>query len=217
MKKFLIYLITILGMTISTVLTLRSQVTNVASSHQGIDAQLIIGMNFSQLSGDDYDGYRMLGIRLGTEMGFRFRTRVGMTVGLLYDEKGSSSTFSLTSGEETQKIKLRYLSVPIDFTIYSDYRSATQRYRLRYNMGISFGRLFSVRSNRLEINDIKASFTKYDIAPNIGLTYNLSRKSSINIRAEWSLPSLHNGALTPEATKLRSYLISTQYIYSLSH
>lgn len=182
---------------------------------EGFKAQLIAGMNFSQLDGDDLIGYSMLGLRAGAQINYALHTKGGIAIGLFYDEKGSSSSFSLLPRGIQQNTKLRYLSIPVDFYLDSGYRPDLEKHRLRFQFGASISRLFSTDSEHQDFGDLINLFNPFDIAPNIGLTYSISKKSGFNLRFESSITNVLEEDLTLEINNLRSYLFSLQYVYSL--
>ncbi|MFT4565112.1 MAG: hypothetical protein ACI9FN_000060 [Saprospiraceae bacterium] len=215
MKKILIYLLFYFMLSFFMLEIVTAQVTNRIERPQGFKVQFVVGSNISQLDGDDLMGYRKFGLRAGTQINYALYTRGGLSVGLFYDEKGSSNSFSFKSSGNQQNTKLTYLSIPLDFYFDSAYRSEIQKHRIRVRLGIAISRLFDITSENSLFADHTKLFNSFDISPNIGLTYSVSKKSGLNLRFETSITNILDQNQVLDLNNLRSYLFSIQYVYSL--
>lgn len=215
MKKIIIYLLCSVLTTFLIINDCAAQRSRKVKRPEGFKAQIIAGMNFSQLDGDDLIGYSMLGLRAGAQINYALYAKGGLAIGLFYDEKGSSTSFSLLPRGLQENTKLRYLSIPLDFYFDSGYRPDIEKHRVRFQLGASISRLFSTYSQHRAFGDFTGMFNTFDIAPNIGLTYSISKKSGFNLRFESSITHVLEENLALEINNLRSYLFSLQYVYSL--
>lgn len=193
----------------------RAQDRNLQLGQEGFIVDLILGSNFSQLDGDELVGYRKLGLRTGAQINYQLQKNGGIVVGLVYEEKGSSESFSLGKPDNSLHTSLQFLSIPVDFFFLAGYNPKIRKHRIKYNIGLSIGRLFNVNSNDEQYVEFEKSFSTFDFAPNIGLTYFISKKSGLNLRWERSISNILNEDPENELSALSSYQFSLQYIYTL--
>lgn len=215
MIKKTIYLVPLIAFMLTPGSLITAQSGALANPPKGVQAEVIFGFNFSQLSGDNLSGYRHMGLRAGTQVSMHWGSKLGLNIGMLYDEKGSSETFSLAPAKDDMTTKLRYLSVPVDLIWLTSYRKEINRYRLRYNIGIVGGRLFGATVANEVIARPLDQYNKYDIAANLGVTYHLSSVSGLHLRIEHSLTDLLQTDSATDVPQVLSYLLSLQYVYAL--
>jgi len=75
------------------------------------------GVNLSQIDGDNFVGYDLIGLYAGLRGSMRLGEKMQMRVELLYSQKGSKfeSTEGAKQGEKDRHIKLNYAEIPILF------------------------------------------------------------------------------------------------------
>jgi len=182
---------------------------------RGFVLSLIIGANLSQLDGDNLSGYSSLGLRSGIQISNTFSSKMGFSIGLLYDAKGSRESFGLGNGASISNIKLRYLSVPVDFFFSTDYNDLIERNRIRFHFGMSVSRLFGINTNIQQYSILESEFNNFDLSPYIGFTYLVSRSSGIHLRFERSINNVLDSIPSQNIEALSSFMFSLQYQYSL--
>jgi len=75
------------------------------------NAGMVIGLNFSQVDGDKYNGFDKPGFRGGVNGGMYLKDRLDLVVGLLYNQKGSA--VSVFNPKRGSRIYLNYMEVPL--------------------------------------------------------------------------------------------------------
>ena len=153
---------------------------------------LVLGLNFSQVDGDSYYGYHKVGLNAGGMVYIHISKVFGISMELLYSQKGSRAVTMTESpyvGEYISKyyMDLNYVEVPLMLhIIYGKYD---------IEGGASYARL--IKSSELVITDqpviidpVLNRFNTSDIDFTMGLTRKIYTKLFGNIRYQYSLTSV---------------------------
>ena len=175
--------------------------------------QVILGVNFSQLDGDQLSGFDKLGIRAGFDILYPVNDNKSISLGILFDQKGSSN--GLFNGASRQYIALDYISLPISFQFHNWWFSEYDHHKIRLYGSVIPSRLLSTRSNQSNFDQANDLFKKWDLSLAAGVGYFVSKRSSIHLRIERSLLKIYK---VPNATitGLQSYLTTVQFNYLLN-
>ncbi len=143
-------------------------------AQKGFKAQVLAGLNASQIQGDQLAGYDKLGLNLGAEISYALNERFDMGMQFLYSQKGSQS--EITLGQDQFKTSLEYIEIPILFKIKDWYLEEEDYYKVKAHAGFAYARLFDVSSsNGLFENDI-GNFKNYDFMLFVGVSYSMNAK-----------------------------------------
>ena len=137
------------------------------ASAQLFKAGVAVGVNFSQIEGDDIGGYTKPGLHLGVSSELPLSERWGVAFELLYSQKGSNSF--LTSAGDEFSLRYNYAEIPL-LLKFTDLKGG-----LTFRAGVSLGRLVSY----------KYLFEKIDLSNSYFATYKPKK---------WDLESIVEGA-----------------------
>ena len=188
---------------------------------QMFKAKVIGGINASQLEGDNFSGFNKIGLQGGVGVTYplteRFSSqssRVGksLSIELLLNQKGSSSTFSISSNVQRTSTSLHYIQVPLLFAIDQWYDEAESHYKISLEGGLYYARLFEVKSSQDAFENFIDRFRKNDAGVVIGAKYRFRYNWSIGARYDHSFLKVFQDPNTG-LRGLLSYLISLRVEY----
>lgn len=163
-------------------------------------AGFVLGMNFSQVDGDNFAGYHKGSLNAGIITFARTSDQTAFSMELLLSQKGSRAGVNQVPRRANDqntiltdyKIKLNYLEIPILFNLFDKKRNHIEG-------GLSYGRLVgSKETYRNENgfvyeNDAKLfPFRKSDFMYTLGGTARVWKNFFVNIRFSYSLVSIRN-------------------------
>lgn len=153
----------------------------------------VIGTNFSQIDGDNFAGYRKVGINAGGIIYTHVAPHVAASLEILYSQRGAKSNKSQFSNTKQflitdYSIDLHYAEVPIQIHYYDKRRS-------HFGGGFSYSQLIGseekATTNNTSFNDTSNlddfNFKKYDINFVIGGNLHLIKGLYLNVRFQYSL------------------------------
>jgi len=153
---------------------------------------LILGANFAQVDGDTYYGYHRFGINTGGIVYIHFTTRIGISMELLYTQKGSRGEAVIKSsniGTFVAKyfMNLNYIEVPLTFHVIV--------HDIDCEAGISYARLINSgewiqAGYPVLIDPVKNRFNNSDIEYIFGISRKLYKKLYANARFQYSAISI---------------------------
>ncbi len=139
---------------------------------------VLIGMNASQIDGDNWGGYYKTGLVLGAFVNTSFDEKWGGQLEIKYSSKGSANGFNHF---EPQKIRLRYVDIPV-LARYN----ATEK--LKLEAGVGFNYLFSDSYYNGEwMDDANDDLHPIESALNLGINYTYFSRFDFNLRFSYSL------------------------------
>jgi hypothetical protein len=117
------------------------------SSAQTFKAGLILGLNASQVNGDDIGGYSNPGLRTGIRASTMLKDRLQIDSDILFSQKGSrpsASEFNATG--QNWKFRMDYIEVPVTLR-FSDWYTDDDYYKVYAKAGLSYGRFFRSKNS----------------------------------------------------------------------
>ena len=177
---------------------------------QTFKAAVVLGANASQINGDQIAGFDKLGLQGGLKVMVDINDKLEGSMELLWSQRGSSSK---TRAFDPFKIKLNYVEIPF-MVGYKDWLK-DDYYRMRFEGGISFGRLIDGKVETT-IGDLDVSeFSMNDISMLAGATYYSSEKVAFSMRYTHSINLLFNNARNNQFPRLRGYFLTFRMLYML--
>ncbi len=173
-------------------------------------ASLVAGVNAAQINGDLLAGYNKLGLHGGLRVSVDFQDKLQGSVELLYSQRGSRSELS---NSDPRKIHLNYIELPL-LIGYKDWLK-DDYYRILFEGGVSYGRLFSHNVSLLGVEDNVDAFNVHDVAYLLGATFYSNQRLGYSFRYSNSLNFLLNRPDEPEFGRLRSFWLSFRILYRL--
>lgn len=180
---------------------------------QTFDAKSFVGLNASQMEGDNLSGFNKIGIQAGIGVVYPMY-RKSLSIELLLNQKGSTSSFSISSGQERQSTNLNYLQIPILYAFEEWYDDESDYYRIAVEVGTYYARLFGASSSNAAFQGVTSEFRKNDFGGLIGVRYRFNYNWSIGARYDHSFTRLYTDP-SSGLKGLLSYLVTlrTEYYF----
>lgn len=143
-----------------------------------------LGLNPSQVDGDELSGFRQFGLSVGPSVAFRLKNRFFFNMELLYSAVGSAwHPDQNLYPNQNYDLKLRYVAIPM----YVNYHDKDGKVRL--GAGLSYGRLFSAHEtiDFYKVDIINPEFHKSDLTLFGDLQYLFNKHIGLNLRFSNSL------------------------------
>jgi len=150
---------------------------------------LVAGANFTQVDGDSYYGYHKIGLCAGGIVNAHFSKRVGVSIELLYSQKGSRGVSVYQSPAigtyiEKYNMNLNYVEVPLVLHVF--YK------RFDMEAGLSYAQLVRasewVQADRqVVIDEERNRFDKQDLDYIVGLCYHIYKSWYVDARFQYSI------------------------------
>ena len=153
---------------------------------------LVGGLNFSQIDGDSFYGYHKLGFNVGGKVYAHFSKTFGMSMELIYSQKGSRAVVVTESPYVGAYIYKYYMDVNyVEVPLVLHY--VTFKYDIE--VGASYARLiksdeYVVADQPVYIDPEANRFNSSDIDFICGLSRQVYKKLFANIRYQYSLTSI---------------------------
>jgi len=154
-----------------------------------------------------------IGLRAGLNISRRLSSKRSVALGLLYDQRGSSTGIISRAGG--QFITLNYISLPVSMSFHSWWQDDLQRHRIRVRASVITARLVQTKSSHADFDNATDRFKKWDIGLGIGVAYATGARGEILLNLERSLLKIYNIPNTGSAG-LQSYLVNVGYGYTIS-
>ena len=167
---------------------------------QGFKAMGIIGINASQLDGDNLYGFNKLGLSAGGRLSYTSTSIYDLSLEMLYSQRGSST--KIFNADDTEKISLNYLEFPIIFSLRDWLIESDNYYKVRAETGLSYGYLFSIKAPGFD----ELNFRKHDVSWIIGAGLNFTKRLGISLRYSTSLYKLYKDPTAGKSNLLGYFL-----------
>lgn len=151
---------------------------------QTFGAGLVLGVNASQIQGDELAGYSKLGIHGGVRGIIRLSERTQLSTAILYSQRGSRAELFAGSLEAVRKINLDYIEVPLLFYYLDWLHEEDDYYRVHFHGGLAYGRLLSASAENSSYEEIanRELFVENNINYTFGATYMINANWGATIR-----------------------------------
>lgn len=160
---------------------------------QTFKAGAIIGLNASQIRGDQSAGFNKLGLVGGLRAAVEVGDKLEASLELLYSQRGSYQQVTNNNPIEF-RITTDYVSIPVAIN-YKDWFIEDQNYyRIHFHGGLSYGRL--INSGGDDSPSIIEQYNENDISWFGGTSYYLNEHIALTGRYTRSLNLLFEGPMT---------------------
>ena len=151
---------------------------------QRFEGGVLVGLNASQVDGDNYSGYHKPGIALGGYVQTNLSRTVYAGMELKFAQKGSRNIDSLaTDGQIKYIMRLNYVDLPV----YFGFRTGE---RISLLVGVSPGYLISGTEyndyGKLTEQDQKA-FSEFDLQGLLGFRFQFTKRLFVDLRGAYSV------------------------------
>jgi len=144
---------------------------------QGFKATGIVGLNASQIDGDDSHGFHKLGLSAGARLSYATDKSYDLSLEMLYSQRGSLVK-PIDDKMPNFRIKLNYFEFPVVFSLRDWYIEADDFYKVRAEAGISYGYLFGIDAPGYDVTN----FRTHDVSYLIGAGLNLTKRFAVSLR-----------------------------------
>lgn len=175
---------------------------------QGFKATGIVGLNASQIDGDDSYGFHKLGWSAGARLAYATDKSYDLSLEMLYSQRGSLVK-PIDDKIPNFKIKLNYFEFPVVFSIRDWYIEESSFYKVRADLGVSYGYLFGIDAPGYD----EASFKTHDVSYLIGAGINFTKRFGMSLRYTSSFFKVYKSA-DVEDSGLLSYFLTLRSEYS---
>lgn len=186
-------------------------------SGQTFKGGIILGMNGSQLNGDNVAGYNKWGLRGGVSIGVNVSKVLNVSVEMLFSQRGSSEKFSINPVKVKNGIGLNYIELPILLKISDYYIEKGDYYRFFAELGVSNGLLVQSTIDGSDlVTEVEDQFSRYSISGIIGLGSFLTKNIGVGVRYVHSFNDLYRQKDPPPMdvfTYLKGYYFSIYSTY----
>lgn len=163
-------------------------------------AGVAIGINASQIDGDNFSGFHKAGLNAGIISYIKFKPKLFGNIELLYSSKGARDVKEYNSPQVgtvpvIYTAKLNYVEIPL--LLHYQVQD-----RLHAGVGLSYSRLFSAKEAIDEvipnsINRREPNFKQEDINLLLSIAYQLSGNLFARARYQYSLTTIRDAAQIP--------------------
>ncbi len=161
MKKIFLFLFVVLS------------VVSTKAQEQRFKAGFHIGMNASQINGDENYGYHKIGLNGGLRVATRLKEKMQIITEINYASRGSQATISPNSSGAFFRINMRYIEIPVMFNLMDWKGENDDHYKIHFNAGLSYGRLISSTATGATVLAGRSDefLRKNNLSANIGFVY----------------------------------------------
>ena len=183
-------------------------------AQQRFKAGLVLGLNASQLQGDDSAGYRKLGVQGGLRAITILKDRMDFIIEMLYSQRGSFDGNEILFPDGNLDINLQYVEVPVMIS-YKDWLDEEKGfYKLQATTGFTYSRLVEASASGSKHDNEVVNFNDNNYSFNIGVEYFAGPKFSLGARWTRSINLLFNNEKHNEnLDALFGYFLSFRGVY----
>jgi len=150
----------------------------VMATAQRFKGGIVLGMNVSQIDGDNFAGYNKAGLVGGAFVFTDFNEKWSALMEIRYAAKGSAAPKYYSY---TKKFLLQYIEIPL----LAQYEPVN---KLKLQFGVSFGYLFNASQNDgYGYEKFEEIPSRVEIAACVGITYSLTAHLDVNARFSYSM------------------------------
>lgn len=159
-------------------------IVSLSGFSQRFEGGVLVGLNASQVDGDNYSGYRKPGIALGGYVQTNLSRTVYAGMELKFAQKGSRNIDSLAiQGQIKYIMRLNYVDLPV-------YLGVRTSERISLLVGVSPGYLISGTEyndyGKLTEQDQKA-FSEFDLQGLLGFRFQFTKRLFVDLRGAYSV------------------------------
>ncbi len=149
---------------------------------QGFKASALLGFTASQIDGDNLAGFDKLGLTGGVRITRDINTRYFAGLELIASQRGSQSQITLGTPSDQSRTHLDYIEIPFLFGI-NDWLSETgDFYKVKAELGISYGYLFNSSSTNIQFIEQIEDFRPWILSYSLGAGYTINKRWSATAR-----------------------------------
>jgi len=170
----------------------------IENPHMTFNGGLICGANFTQVDGDTYNGYHKVGLNTGGTVYIHFTKKFGVSMELLYSQKGSRGVDqeqSVYVGTYFSRyyMNLNYAEVPL--LLHFIFKLNGIKKSIDFEAGGSYDRLINSKEWAVMfpppiIDPVRNRFNIFDVDYILGANMNLYKHWYADARFQYSITSI---------------------------
>ena len=187
---------------------------NDAQAQQRFQAGVILGVTAAQINGDNSAQFNKLGLTGGLKVITILTDKSDFILEILYSQRGSRTELLSGSGQLRQTVHLDYIEVPLIFN-YKDWLDKDgDFYKMHFQGGLSYGRLFNTRFENSPLDEAGPFFRENDFGWLFGITFFPNQHFGFSARYNRSINLLFKSTQTnPNVNSLLSYFLNFSGTY----
>ncbi len=188
---------------------------------QRFEGRVIVGLNASQIQGDDLAGYNKAGLRAGLGVSAVLGERTSLGLNMLFSQRGSSSPLTRNNSVPRRLVQLNYVELPLLFSLADWWDEKQSFYHLAFQAGLSYSRLINSSVEFFPpFETEKENFAQNDLSFSLGVTYYANPHWGFSASYTRSIFLLYNNkkhlndnGAPIYASSMRAYFISFEVQY----
>jgi len=178
-------------------------------AQQRFKAGIVLGATASQINGDNSAQFNKLGITAGLKVNTILTEKSDFIIEILLSQRGSQTELFPQVAALQQTIHLNYIQVPLIFNYKDWLEEDGDYYKMHFQGGLSYGRLFNTRFDNSPLEEAGPFFRKNDISWLAGATFFVNENFGVFARYNRSINLLFkNAADNPNVNSLLSFFLS---------
>jgi hypothetical protein len=174
-----------------------------------------LGVNASQIDGDQSFGYNKLGLSVALRGRAYLRDNWELQTGIQYSQQGAQSVF-LSRKPWNMNIDLHYLLVPVEVH-FKDWLQEGGYHKFHYFVGLQYGRLFRFRVQDGGFGLPENGYQAHDFSWLVGAQYQLFKQMGVALRYTRSFNFLYDKTRIPGSPyrSMLGYFVSLHLVYHI--
>ena len=178
-------------------------------AQQRFKAGIVLGVTAAQINGDDSAEFNKLGLTGGLRAVTILSEKSDVLIELLYSQRGSQTALSSRSVAFQRVVHLDYIEVPILFNYKDWLADDDDYYKLHFQGGLSYGRLFNSRFEDSPLEEAAPFFRENDFSWAAGATFFINENVGFSARYNRSINLLFKSNSTnANVNSLLSFFLS---------
>ena len=132
------------------------------NAQQRFKAGINVGLTAAQINGDESAGFNKVGLTAGVRAYTILTPKSDILIEILFSQRGSRTKVINGTTVPQKIIQLNYIEVPIIYTIKDWYQDDDDYYKMHFQAGLSYGRLFENEFTNTAL-EVTAPFLREDI------------------------------------------------------
>lgn len=181
---------------------------------------LIAGMNAAQLDGDTYGGYHKVGLNVGGIVYAKFMQMAGISLELLFSQKGSkgvrTSESSVGSFYEKYTLGINYVEVPVMVHIFPPSK------RVHFGAGASYSQYVNSKESyeglyAMTFDPDLYRFKKYEVDVMLSISYMIYKGLMGDARFQYSVTPVRDGYYAPQGFSNAGKQMNNMFAFRLAY
>lgn len=178
-------------------------------AQQRFKAGINVGLTAAQINGDESADFNKLGLTAGVRAYTILSPKSDILIEILFSQRGSRTKVINGTTVPQKIINLNYIEVPLIYTIKDWYQDDEDYYKMHFQAGLSYGRLFGSEFTNTALEVTQPFLRENDFSWLAGITFHTNAHVGFYARYTRSINLLfRNEADNPNANSLLSFFLT---------